>query len=106
MADSIFPSGEETSSVPVFNTISNPSGAEVYDPIEKVRFELHTPEPVSIHPASTDEFPFPMDSAVRFSTTRIRLPKRVEVNFWSGKNIVEHFSPDGVLSRYLIENTI
>ncbi len=85
---------QETAPHPVFDTISNPPGVEIYDPIEKVRFELHTPEAVSPRPASTDDFPFSMDSAVEFSTREIRLPKRMEIEVWQGKDTVGHFLPE------------
>ncbi|SIQ95922.1 hypothetical protein SAMN05421858_0942 [Haladaptatus litoreus] len=99
MADSISPTGRDRSSVPVFDTITNPIGVEIHDPIEKARFEFYTPKAVSLRSASTDGFPFPMDSAVEFSTATICLPKRVEVNFWKGNDTIEHFNPSvGFLS--------
>ncbi|GAA0252020.1 hypothetical protein ACFFQF_02910 [Haladaptatus pallidirubidus] len=79
MSDLSFSTDTSTSSRPRFETISNPSGVLVYDPIERIRFELHTPEPLSLHHDNVDKYPFPVSSAVTFSTDRIEIPKLVGV---------------------------
>lgn len=79
--------GETTE--PRFEPISSPSGVAIFDPIEKIRFELHTSDPVTLQPTSTDDFPFPMDSAVTLSTRRIVVPETIPINFWAGEQPVE-----------------
>ncbi|WP_458188335.1 hypothetical protein [Haladaptatus sp. NG-WS-4] len=83
-----FPTDESESTSPRFQPISNPPGVEIFDPIEKVRFELYTSGSPTLQQTETDGFPFPMDSAVTFSTRRIVVPYEISVNFWNGEQTV------------------
>lgn len=53
------------------------SGLDIHDPVENARFALYTPEDVEPMPVSTEEFHFPVDSAVAIGTKRIELPDRL-----------------------------
>ena len=85
------------------------TGIEIYDPIEKVRFELRTPRAVEPTPADADSFYYPVDSAVTIETDEIVSPVLASVTVYSGDGEFEQdFTPnsDGELSldgksRYL-----
>ncbi|WP_128475819.1 CHAT domain-containing protein [Halorussus pelagicus] len=47
---------------------------EIIDPIENHRYVLYTPEPVSLEPADTEAFAYPVSVARRFVTSKITLP--------------------------------
>jgi hypothetical protein len=74
-----------------FDPLCDPPGVEVVDRVERLRYRLHTPEPVSPAPVETDGFLFPVDSAVRFGTDALVLPagKSVCVRDRSGEMITE-----------------
>nr|WP_256490513.1 hypothetical protein [Haladaptatus sp. AB643] len=70
-------------------------GIEIYDPIEKVRFELRTPRPVEPTPADTDSFYYPIDSAVTIETDEIVSPVLASVTVYSGNGEFEQdFTPN------------
>ncbi|SIQ95946.1 hypothetical protein SAMN05421858_0943 [Haladaptatus litoreus] len=95
MTDVSFSTDMSNSPRPEFETISDPFGVLVYDPIEQIRFELHTSSSPTLRPKSVDNYQFPVTSAVTFSTDRIVVPKLLGVygrnqNFeivfsWSGE---------------------
>ncbi|WP_458206582.1 hypothetical protein [Haladaptatus sp. NG-SE-30] len=88
MSDSPVPTDDGELDVPRFEPVSNPPGVEIFDPIEKARVELYTSDSVTLQPASTDDFPFPMDAAVAFSTRRVVIPDTLPLNFWDGEPTV------------------
>ncbi|MFH5797911.1 hypothetical protein [Haladaptatus sp. CMAA 1911] len=59
---------------PQFESLAARPGIEIRDPIETVRFELHTPRAVEPTPADADSFYYPVDSAVTIETGEIVLP--------------------------------
>jgi hypothetical protein len=60
--------------VPRFDSLFGRSGVHVKDPIEDVQAQLFTDSPVDPTPASTDDFLYPVDSAVEVTATRLRTP--------------------------------
>jgi hypothetical protein len=54
-------------------------GIEALDRIDRHRYVLWTPDPVSPEPAATDQFSFPVDAAVSITTRAITLPTVVPV---------------------------
>lgn len=71
--------GTRTFAAPEFDTLVERVGLEIFDPVEKVRFELWTPDSIDPEEADTDPFAFPLDSAVEFSTSQIEIPKLADV---------------------------
>jgi hypothetical protein len=57
-----------------FETLDDPPGVEVIDRIERFRYKLHTPDPVSPTEVETDDFLFPVDRAVSVTTEEIVMP--------------------------------
>ncbi|WP_435155885.1 hypothetical protein [Haladaptatus sp. DFWS20] len=51
--------------------LANESGIEIIDPIEKTRYVLHTPEPVSLTPVEAEGLDFPVEKAVELQTSAI-----------------------------------
>ena len=49
-------------------------GIEIYDPIERYRYHLGTPDDVTLESADTGDFPFPVDAAVRAEASGFTLP--------------------------------
>ncbi|PSQ48474.1 hypothetical protein BRD15_05250 [Halobacteriales archaeon SW_6_65_15] len=64
---------------PRFEPLSSTSGLTILDPIEKRRFSLLTPAPVSPTPASPDDFYFPVSVARSIHTDEIELPYTISV---------------------------
>ncbi|USZ68278.1 hypothetical protein NGM10_00710 [Halorussus salilacus] len=64
---------------PTFTNAPNRDGIEITDPIESARFALYTPAPVDPTPTDTDEFYFPVDSAVAVETDALVVPKLANV---------------------------
>jgi hypothetical protein len=64
---------------PRFEPLSSTSGLTILDPIEKRRFSLLTPAPVSPTPASPDDFYFPVSVARSIRTAEIELPYTISV---------------------------
>ncbi|WP_115863039.1 hypothetical protein [Halorussus litoreus] len=60
-----------------FDELDGRSGLGVFDPIENARFELYTPDPVELEPATTEKFYFPVDVAVGFHARAVEIPKLV-----------------------------
>ncbi|WP_253234224.1 hypothetical protein [Haladaptatus sp. AB618] len=80
---------------PQFTPLLGDPGIEIYDPIEKVRFELRTPRPVEPTPADTDSFYYPIDSAVTIETDEIVSPVLASVTVYSGNGEFEQdFTPN------------
>ncbi len=101
---------DETFSQPTFDAASDPPGVSVYDPIEKVRAELRTDHDVAPTPASTDEFPVPMDTAATVSTSRITIPYNLDVAVWSGDERIARYTSEPMsvpVGSYFLEfNTL
>lgn len=64
---------------PRFEPLTSTSGLTILDPIEKRRFSLLTPTPVSPTPADPDDFYFPVTVARSVSATEIELPYTISV---------------------------
>ncbi|KZN24368.1 hypothetical protein A4G99_08145 [Haladaptatus sp. R4] len=80
---------------PQFTPLLGDPGIEIYDPIEKVRFELQTPRPVEPTPADADSFYYPIDSAVTIETDEIVSPVLASVTVYSGDGeFVRNFTPN------------
>ena len=54
--------------------LSSGPGVEIIDSIERHRYSLATPGPVSPTPATTDAIPYPVDAAARIETTTLTFP--------------------------------
>ncbi|WP_458206096.1 hypothetical protein [Haladaptatus sp. NG-SE-30] len=68
---------------PLFDSLAERDGVEIYDPIEKVRFELYTSRGDEPTPADTRPFYYPVDSAVTVETDKIVFPKLASVFVYS-----------------------
>ncbi len=80
---------------PEFTPLLGNPGVEIYDPIEKVRFELHTPRAVEPTPADADSFYYPIESAVTIETDEIVSPVLASVSVYSGNGeFQENFTPN------------
>ncbi|MGA9402913.1 MAG: hypothetical protein WBV42_18815, partial [Haladaptatus sp.] len=80
---------------PQFTPLLGDPGIEIYDPIEKVRFELQTPRPVEPTPADAESFYYPIDSAVTIETDEIVSPVLASVTVYSGDGEFEQdFTPN------------
>lgn len=66
-------------STPGFEPLAERDGLRIVDRIERSRFELHTPAPVTPAPGATSGFPFPVDAASRIRTRSIGVPERTDV---------------------------
>jgi hypothetical protein len=64
---------------PTFTVHTDRDGVEIADPIENARFELYTSSAVEPSPLPTDEFYFPVDSAVSVETSAVVVPKLANV---------------------------
>ncbi len=51
-------------------------GVELTDPLQKTRFVLRTPTPVSPTPVATDNLDFPVETAVELQTSAIESPRQ------------------------------
>ncbi|WP_227353199.1 hypothetical protein [Haladaptatus salinisoli] len=60
-----------------FDTLDRRPGLAIFDPIENVRFELYTDEPITPEPVAASEFYFPVDTAIGLETASIEIPKLV-----------------------------
>ncbi|MFC6720468.1 caspase family protein [Halobacteriaceae archaeon SHR40] len=91
-----------------FDTLDEPSGLEIIDRLEQLRYQLHTPEQVAPTTVPTEEFLFPVGKGIRIRTEQLVLPNPVGVfvRDWSGEMLTEvehlesHSFPDG---RYIID---
>ncbi|MEF8781915.1 MAG: hypothetical protein V5A39_02870, partial [Haloarculaceae archaeon] len=74
-----------------FDPLDDRSGVEIIDRVERLRYQLHTPEPISPTPVDPDEFLFPVDRAFSIATEALALPmgKSVCVRDSSGEMITE-----------------
>lgn len=97
----------ESLAIQPFNS-NGETGVEIIDPIERHRYKLQTPAPVTPEPADQTQFLFPVDKAITISTGTIELPNvpLVHIRDESGKELaaVEQFEqkefPNG---KYTIE---
>ncbi|GGL59746.1 hypothetical protein [Halocalculus aciditolerans] len=64
---------------PEFTSPESGYGVRIEDPIENAQAELYTPAPVAVDAVGDDEFYFPIDAAVRFTTESIVYPHRHRV---------------------------
>lgn len=62
-----------------FTSVQNGAGVEILDPIDRHRYILRTPNPVSPETVGADQFSFPVDAAVAVTTNAITLPTVVPV---------------------------
>jgi len=62
-----------------FETLDDPPGIEVIDRIERLRYRLHTSEPVSPTETSTGDILFPVDRAVSVTTEGFVLPNVIGI---------------------------
>jgi hypothetical protein len=91
-----------------FDTLDEPSGLEIIDRLEQLRYQLHTPEQVAPTTVSNEEFLFPVGKGIRVQTEQLVLPNpaSVVVRDWSGEMLTEvehlesHSFTDG---RYIID---
>jgi len=86
------------------------SQLEVWDPIERSTMGFSLPRPVALEPASTDDFHFPVETAVRFETSRLECVGRHDVHVWSadGDFVAESTNGDPLFlppNRYLFDLT-
>ncbi|UPW00251.1 hypothetical protein M0R88_17295 [Halorussus gelatinilyticus] len=64
---------------PTFTVRTDYTAVEIADPIENARFELYTASPVEPSPVPTDEFYFPVDSAIAVESSAVDVPKLANV---------------------------
>ncbi|WP_158056771.1 hypothetical protein [Halorussus halophilus] len=64
---------------PEFAPHPDRTGLQIADPIENARFALFTPDAVEPSQTATEEFYFPVDSAVSVRTPEIEIPKLANV---------------------------
>ena len=91
-----------------FDTLTEPSGLEIIDRLEQLRYQIHTPEEVAPTTVPTEEFLFPVGKGIRIQTEQLVLPNPVGVfvRDWSGEMLTEvehldsHSFADG---RYIID---
>ncbi|PSP75389.1 hypothetical protein BRC81_15865 [Halobacteriales archaeon QS_1_68_20] len=57
-----------------FEPLDGGTGVEIVDPIQRHRYALSTPTPVTPRSSDSDRFLFPVDAAVELRTDRIELP--------------------------------
>ena len=62
-----------------FDTLSDPPGIEIIDRLEQLRYQLHTPGPVSPEPVPTEQFLFPVGKGLRITTEELVLPNPASV---------------------------
>jgi hypothetical protein len=62
-----------------FRPLADATGVEIVDPIDRHRYRLETPSPVDPRPAAAEQFRYPVDAAVEFTTDAIALPTVVSV---------------------------
>ena len=62
-----------------YELLSDPPGIEIIDQLERLRYQLWTPHPVSPKPTDPDNFHFPVSSAFEITTERLSLPATVGV---------------------------
>ncbi|ODR79374.1 hypothetical protein BG842_22385 [Haladaptatus sp. W1] len=80
---------------PQFDSLDGRSGVEIRDPIEKVRFELHTPSAVEPTPATAESFYYPVDSAVTVETDEIVFPILASIYVYSADGeFLQDFTPN------------
>ncbi|WP_423745804.1 hypothetical protein V5735_07580 (plasmid) [Haladaptatus sp. SPP-AMP-3] len=80
---------------PQFDSLDGRSGVGIRDPIEKVRFELHTPSAVEPTPAAADSFYYPVDSAVTVETDEIVFPILGSIYVYSADGeFLQDFTPN------------
>ncbi|EFW90528.1 hypothetical protein ZOD2009_18759 [Haladaptatus paucihalophilus DX253] len=80
---------------PQFDSLDGRSGVEIRDPIEKVRFELHTPSAVEPTPATAESFYYPVDSAVTVETDEIVFPILGSIYVYSADGeFLQDFTPN------------
>lgn len=91
-----------------FDPLDHRAGLEIFDPIEKARFELYTDERVDPEPTSTDGFHFPVGSAVEIETATLGVPNHISAMVWTGDGDLvsdetnfDHFTPSP--GTYLLE---
>ena len=74
-----------------FDTLDEPSGLEIIDRLEQLRYQLHTPESVSPTVVPTEEFLFPVGKGIRIETEQLVLPNPVGVfvRDWNGEMLTE-----------------
>ncbi|WP_137286088.1 CHAT domain-containing protein [Halorussus salinisoli] len=65
---------------PEFDSLTTTAGIEILDPIESRRFTLRTTTPIAPMPATTDGFPFPVDTACEIRTDELALPYTIPVD--------------------------
>ncbi|WP_254766688.1 hypothetical protein [Salinilacihabitans rarus] len=56
---------------------------EIWDPIERSTIGFGFPDPVDLEPAPTEDFHFPVESAVRFETSTIECESICDVHVWT-----------------------
>jgi hypothetical protein len=64
---------------PRFERCEGRDGVRIVDPIESRRLDVYTPEPVAPAPADETRLAFPVDAAVEFSASEVRVPALTEV---------------------------
>ena len=69
----------DTHTLLAFDTLSDPPGIEIIDRVEQLRYQLHTPKPVSPMPIDADSFHFPVGRGLRVRTDELVLPSVVSV---------------------------
>ncbi|MCG1003676.1 MULTISPECIES: hypothetical protein [Halobacterium] len=67
---------------PEFDSLVDPDGLLVRDPIENAQFELYTDRVVDPVETSTDQFVLPVDSAVTVTVGSLEIPRLVNVFRW------------------------
>jgi hypothetical protein len=74
-----------------FDALDDPPGIEIIDRVERLRYQLHTPEPVSPTSVDPEGFLFPVDRAFSIATDALALPmgKSVCVRDGSGEMLTE-----------------
>lgn len=81
--------------VPQFEPLVGQSGVHVHDPVEDVQAMLFTDQPVTPESTTTDQFTFPVDSAVKIDVSQIRTAFMllIYVRDTNG-NLIKEINPD------------
>ncbi|WP_276282801.1 hypothetical protein [Halorussus caseinilyticus] len=83
---------------PTVTALDDNRGIRIFDPIENAYFEVETATPVAPDVAACDHFRFPVETAVEFATTALRIPELTSVFLHDDGELTATFDPsDGRL---------
>jgi len=87
--------------VPRVKSLFGKNGVQIYDPIEDATAILETDSAVDLQPSSTDEFVYPVGTAVRFEATSILTPRAKGIWVRDGNgDVIDEVYPTDELAAY------